>query len=78
VRANTTPTAPQTPAAAGGAAGPVVVTLPTPTFNTAFSCVDVAPAVFDDLAANPGEFYVNVHNTAFPAGAIRGQLATQP
>jgi hypothetical protein len=26
------------------------------------------------LAATPGAFYVNVHNAAFPPGAVRGNL----
>lgn len=31
-------------------------------------------AQIDTILANPGGFYLNLHSSAFPAGAIRGQL----
>ena len=61
-----------------GVAGPVVVTLPTPIFNSEIDCVDIDPAVYADIAANPSNFYVNVHTEAFPNGALRGQLGAAP
>lgn len=30
-----------------------------------------------DILKNPQEYYVNVHNADFPAGALRGRLASQ-
>lgn len=75
VRGIGTPTAAHIHDGASGVAGPIVVTLPTPTFNASFDCIDVPPAVYADIAANPADFYVNVHNAEHPAGAVRGQLA---
>ena len=37
-------------------------------------CVTADPAVLAQIAANPGGYYVNLHNTRFPGGAARGQL----
>jgi CHRD domain-containing protein len=38
----------------------------------------ITPALMSELVGNPGGFYVNVHNSAFPGGAIRGQLMPAP
>jgi len=37
-------------------------------------CTEIDADLAADLAANPKAYYVNVHNEAFPGGAIRGQL----
>ena len=48
---------------------------PAPSDPGAFSgCVSVAVAVANQLRFDPTRFYVNVHNAAFPGGAVRGQL----
>jgi hypothetical protein len=64
--------------AAAGSNGPVVVpagmsftNLPTP---TSANCVAVDPVLIADMIANPANYYVNVHTSAYPGGAIRGQL----
>ena len=58
-----------------GVNGPVVVTLKTPDNNgTAAACQAIDPALSKEILANPHGFYVNIHNTPFPAGAARGQL----
>jgi hypothetical protein len=59
---------------APGVAGPVVVTLGAPSDGHSEGCVNTPGALADEIKANPGAFYVNVHNAAYPAGAIRGQL----
>ena len=66
-------------AGAAGAAGGIVVTLPTPDADGfADGCVAVDSALLDAIAADPAAYYVNVHNADFPDGAVRGQLSDEP
>jgi len=43
--------------------------------GTATSCVKTDAALLQEIASNPAGFYVNVHNSEFPDGAVRGQLS---
>ena len=63
-----------------GKAGNVVVPLKQPnTGNGGVSaaCVNAARDVVSAIKASPAKFYVNVHTSDFPGGAIRGQLAAR-
>lgn len=66
-----------------GENGPVVANLAWPQDGQSADCLDarLRPAQFPmgdgvvaDILANPADYYVNVHNTEFPGGAVRGQL----
>jgi hypothetical protein len=38
-------------------------------------CTRTTAALAKDIARNPDDYYVNVHNGPFPTGALRGQLS---
>lgn len=68
---------------ARGSNGPVVANLAWPQNGQAADCLTEGemgkfptnePGIVQRILTNPGNFYINVHNTRFPAGAIRGQL----
>lgn len=59
---------------AAGTAGPVVVNLTAPSDGTSYGCTRVERDLAREIARKSGQFYVNVHNAEYPAGAVRGQL----
>ena len=70
--------------AAAGSNGPVVVNLAWPQDGQAGDCFAEGKegkfptgeaGIVQRILKNPKNFYINLHNTAYPAGAIRGQLA---
>src|SRR4051812_14950303 len=71
------------PAPAGSNAGVVIGFTPFTTLTPtgASACRDLTVTeepIAADIVAHPDQYYVNVHTTDFPAGAIRGQLSTGP
>jgi len=60
-----------------GVNGPIVVSLPGAFVgNTLVGSTTAPQATIDAIVANPSGHYVNVHNSDFPGGAVRGQLAS--
>lgn len=57
-----------------GVAGPIVRGLTPPTSGTSSGCIASDPEIIKAIKKTPSNYYVNVHNAEFPAGALRGQL----
>jgi hypothetical protein len=65
---------------AAGVNGPIVVPAGGVSFpnlgpNSATGCVLIGANLATEIQATPANFYVNVHTTDYPGGAIRGQLS---
>ena len=65
-----TPFAAHIHAAPKGSNGSVVV----PLNPVASGCTTADATLIQAIIDSPGQYYVNVHNTPYPGGALRGQL----
>lgn len=61
-------------APAGVASPPHVADLAPPVGGRSAGCTTVTTDNAREILRHPDDFYVNVHNAMYPAGAIRGQL----
>lgn len=61
--------------APAGVPGPVFVGLSAPgSKGFASGCATVDKTKLKEIIEDPADYYVNVHNADYPAGALRGQL----
>ena len=71
-----TPMAAHIHEAPAGQAGPVVFTLATPVNGVSSGVIrNVSKEMIKEIRQNPEDYYINVHNAMYPAGALRGQLS---
>ncbi len=61
--------------APAGSSGAVVVSLPIPNEDgEAEGCVEIQPSLLKAIKDSPEDYYINIHTSPYPEGAIRGQL----
>lgn len=60
--------------APAGSPGPVVIPMPPSGPTGGSGCVTVERDLIVAILKHPSDYYFNVHNADFPAGALRGQL----
>ncbi len=68
----TTPKVSHIHSGATGVSGPIVA--PLGSLYKAKGCVPASATLLKAIEKNPHAFYVNIHNTKYPGGAVRAQL----